>query len=100
MSPSVGTISADLAKMKQYICVLVFLAETGEAQVSVMCDLCRKWRRHHRRLQWEHPGVGKRHVNSFIPSTFIYTEWSKEKLTLFCTGATCALDNTSKNLTI
>lgn len=49
-------------KMKQYVCVLVFLAEAGEAQVCVMRDLCGKRGRHHRRLKWEHPGVGKRSV--------------------------------------
>lgn len=65
-------------RIKRYwVCFLAFLAETREAQVCVMCDLCRKWRHHHWRFKWEHPGVGKRRVNSFIPSilsikTFFY----------------------------
>jgi len=48
------------------MCVLVFLAETREAKVCVVRDLRRERRRHHRRLEWEHPGVGKRHVKEFI----------------------------------
>lgn len=42
--------------------VLVFTAETREAQVCVVRDLRGKWRRYNRRLEWEHPGVGKRYL--------------------------------------
>lgn len=78
---TVETISANLAKRKKHsvFCFVLFLAETGEAQVCVVCDLCRKWRCHHRRLKWKHPGVGKRHVHSFNPSSSINTEWSNER---------------------
>ncbi len=85
-----------VAKMKmQHVCVLVCLAETGEAQVCAVRDLCRKRRRHHRRLKWEHPGVGKRHVNSSIQLLFV----QRRPFTLFCMGATCTRDNKSKNPT-
>lgn len=44
---------------------LLVSAETREAQVCAVCDICRKWKHHHWRLEWEHSGVGKRHVNEF-----------------------------------
>ena len=71
---TVETISANLAKRKKHsvFCFVLFLAETGEAQVCVVCDLCRKRRCHHRRLKWKHPGVGKRHVHSFNLSLYQY----------------------------
>jgi len=38
----------------------MFLAETREAQVCIVCDFFRKWRRHHWRLEWKYTCVGQR----------------------------------------
>lgn len=38
-------------------------AETREAQVRAVRDVRGKWKHHHRRLEREHSGVGKRHVD-------------------------------------
>lgn len=40
--------------------VFMFLAETREAQVCIVCDFFRKWRRHHRRFKWKYTSMGKR----------------------------------------
>lgn len=55
----------------------MFLAEAGEAQVHVMRDLCGKRRRHHRRLEWEHSGLGKRYLNILFLSGKIHFESRK-----------------------
>lgn len=47
---------------------LVFPAETREAQVRVVRDVRGKWKHHHRRLEREHSGVGKRHVDDLVSS--------------------------------
>lgn len=44
----------------EHLFVYMFIAETREAQICDMCDLCGEWRCNNRRLQWQHPGVGKR----------------------------------------
>lgn len=68
-----------------------------------MCDLCGKWRRNHRRLEWEHPGVGKRHVDSLllfvcVPKKEVNTErtvkaqiWHLKKCNFKnCTASCCS----------
>lgn len=40
--------------------MFLFVAETREAQVRLVCDIFRKWGYDNRGLEREHPGVGER----------------------------------------
>lgn len=83
----------------------MFLTEAGEAQVCVMCDLCGKRRRHHRRLKREHSGLGKRCFDLSFPPDKVsfesrksyYWESVKSKESRFCVWpehrSHCLLDN-------